>query len=62
MRRLERELKEESKARDKKVLFLLKLLLDCHLSFQLNKTRTLLEDRKNMLMTVSERSNNIFAI
>ena len=60
VRRLEKELKEETRARDKKVftiasllLLLVKLSVIVKLSFQLNKTRTLLEDRRNLLMTVS---------
>ena len=60
VRRLEKELKEETRARDKKVftiasllLLLVKLSLLVKLPFQLNKTRTLLEDRRNLLMTVS---------
>ena len=60
VRRLEKELKEETRARDKKVftiasllLLLVKLSVIVKLPFQLNKTRTLLEDRRNLLMTVS---------
>ena len=60
VRRLEKELKEETRARDKKVftiasllLLLVKLSVIVKLPLQLNKTRTLLEDRRNLLMTVS---------
>ena len=54
VRRLEKELKEETRARDKKVFTIASLLLLLvKLPFQLNKTRTLLEDRRNLLMTVS---------
>ena len=60
VRGLKRELREESKARDKKVFLPSHLLcFSFKLHFKLSKTRALLEERKNILMTVSEQSNNI---
>ena len=63
LRRLDKEMKDESRNREKKVDFFLKnqmktdltreQILNGHFSIQLNKTRILLDERKSMLMTVS---------
>ena len=63
MRRLDKEMKDESRNREKKVGFFFKKqmktdltreqILNGHFSIQLNKTRILLDERKSMLMTVS---------